>query len=260
MWLTYNKEVKMKIRFLVISLVLGIFFLTSCKSDEKVYHSNITPIENLDNNFSSENVSETSSDDVIESTSENVSDTSSEDVIEISENVSKTSSEDVIESSSENISDTNSQLTPTTKEPSIKDVKSRIYFLNMAELEYYYIDKILPVEDNALITALTKELQSTSYNKDFLSLTDKITVKSAKIDETTGVLKVVFSDSYIDYMNLGTNTEDGLLTCLLATYGYNLGVDKVAIYFNDELYTSLKGDLPEGYFNVHYPLAKVYNP
>ena len=247
MWLTYNKEVKMKIRFLVISLVLGIFFLTSCKSDEKVYHSNITPIETLDNNFSSENVSETSSDDVIE----------------ISENVSKTSSEDVIESSNENISDTTSQSnmkTPTTKEPSVKDVKSRIYFLNMPELEYYYIDKILPVEDNALITALTKELQSTSYNKDFLSLTDKIAVKSAKIDETTGVLKVVFSDSYIDYMNLGTNTEDGLLTCLLASYGYNLGVDKVAIYFNDELYTSLKGDLPEGYFNVHYPLAKVYNP
>ena len=111
-----------------------------------------------------------------------------------------------------------------------------------------------------MITALTKELQSTSYNKDFLSLTDKITVKSAKLDETTGVLKVVFSDSYADHMNLGTNTEAGLLTCLLATYGYNLGVDKVAIYFNDELYTCLKGDLPEGYFSVNYPFAKEYKP
>ncbi len=148
----------------------------------------------------------------------------------------------------------------TTEKTSIKDVECRFYFLAMTELKYYYIEKTILVEDNSLITALTKELQSTSYNKEFLSLTDKITVKSAKLDETTGVLKVVFSDSYADHMNLGTNTKAGLSTCLLATYGYNLGVDKVAIYFNDELYTCIKGDLPEGYFSVNYPSAKEYKP
>lgn len=205
----------MKIRFWIISLlVICILFLTSCKSNEKVDTSNVTPSVTLNNN-----------------------------------------------STSENMPDTNKQSEmkpPTNEKTSIKNVKCRLYFLAMTELKYYYIDKIIPVEDNALITALTKELQSTSYNKDFLSLTDKIKVKSAKVDETTGVLKIVFSGSYVDHMNLGTNTEAGLLTCLLATYGYNLGVDKVAIYFNDELYTSLKGDLPEGYFNVNYPSAKVY--
>jgi hypothetical protein len=205
----------MKIRFWIISLlVICILFLTSCKSNEKVDTSNATPSVTLNNN----------------STSENMSDTNKRSEMK----------------------------PPTTEKTSIKNVKCRFYFLAMTELKYYYIDKIIPVEDNALITALTKELQSTSYNKDFLSLTDKIKVKSAKLDETTGVLKIVFSGSYVDHMNLGTNTEAGLLTCLLATYGYNLGVDKVAIYFNDELYTSLKGDLPEGYFNVNYPSAKVY--
>jgi hypothetical protein len=205
----------MKIRFWIISLlVICILFLTSCKSNEKVDTSNVTPSVTLNNN----------------STSENMSDTNKRSEMK----------------------------PPTTEKTSIKNVKCRFYFLAMTELKYYYIDKIIPVEDNALITALTKELQSTSYNKDFLSLTDKIKVKSAKLDETTGVLKIVFSGSYVDHMNLGTNTEAGLLTCLLATYGYNFGVDKVAIYFNDELYTSLKGDLPEGYFNVNYPSAKVY--
>ncbi|RBP68883.1 sporulation and spore germination protein [Alkalibaculum bacchi] len=226
----------MKFRFWVISLlVISILFLTSCKNNEKVDTSDITPQVTLNNN----------------STSENISDTNKPS--EILNN----------DSTSENMSDANKQSemkSPTTEKSSIKNTKCRLYFLAATELEYYYIDKIIPVEDNALITALTKELQSTSYNKDFLSLTDKIKVKSAKVDETTGVLKIVFSGSYVDHMNLGTNTEDGLLTSLLATYGYNLGVDKVAIYFNDELYTSVKGDLPEGYFNVNYPSAKVYNP
>lgn len=140
---------------------------------------------------------------------------------------------------------------------SIKNIKCRLYFFNMSELKHYYVDKILPVEDNAIVTALTRELQSTSYSNNFLLLTDKVKIKSAELDKTTGVLKIVFSDSYVDHMNLGTNTEGGLLTSLLATYGYNLGVDKIAIYFNDKLYTCL-GDLQEGYFTVEYPLAELY--
>jgi len=39
-----------------------------------------------------------------------------------------------------------------------------------------------------------------------------------KLDETAGVLKVVFSDSYVDHMTLGSSTESGLLTCLLDAY------------------------------------------
>lgn len=148
--------------------------------------------------------------------------------------------------------------TSTTEKPSVKEKKCRVYFFNMSQLKHYYIEKTLPVENNALVTALTKELQNNSYNKDFLSLTDKVKIKSAKVDEKTGVLKVVFNDSYVNNMNLGSSTESGLLTSLIATYGYNLGVDKIAIYFNNELYTCLKGDLAEGYFTVEYPAAELY--
>jgi hypothetical protein len=150
-------------------------------------------------------------------------------------------------------------IVPTTKQPSIKSTKCRLYFFNMSELKHYYIDKTLHIEDGALVSALTKELQSTAYNKNFLSLTDKVKIKSANLDKTTGILKITFSDSYVDKMTLGTNTESGLLTSLLATYGYNLGVKKIAIYFNDKLYTCL-GDLPKGYFTVDYPKAEQFNP
>lgn len=147
----------------------------------------------------------------------------------------------------------------TTTTGSIKNTTCRIYFFNMAELKHYYIEKTVPIEDNALVSALTKELQSTSYNKDFLSLTDKIAIKSAKLDNKTGVLSIVFSDDYVDHMTLGTSTEGALLTSLLSTYGYNLGVNKISIYFKDKLYTGL-GELPKGYFTVEYPNAKQYNP
>ncbi len=144
------------------------------------------------------------------------------------------------------------------EKPSIKNTNCRLYFFNTTNLKHYYIDTTVPVEANAIVKALTKELQNQSYNKDFLAITNKINVKSAKIDKDKNLLTVVFSDSYVDHMTLGSSTESGLLTMLLATYGYNLGVDKVAIYFNDELYTCLKGDLPEGYFKVNYPDAEKY--
>lgn len=145
---------------------------------------------------------------------------------------------------------------PNQNKPSIKDTSCRLYFFNSKELAMYYIDTTIPVEDNAVIKALTKELQNQDYSKDFLTLTDKVQVKSAKLDRDKNLLTVVFSDSYTDHMNLGNSTESGLLSMLLSTYGYNLGVDKVAIYFNDELYTSLRGELPEGYFKVNYDNAK----
>lgn len=149
-------------------------------------------------------------------------------------------------------------VTPNENKPSIKYTNCRLYFFNTSELAMYYVDTTIPVEDNAIIKALTKELQNQNYSKDFLTLTNKVQIKSAKVDRDKKLLTVVFSDSYVNHMTLGNATESGLLSTLLSTYGYNLGVDKVAIYFNDELYTSLRGELPEGYFKVNYDDAKKF--
>ncbi len=135
----------------------------------------------------------------------------------------------------------------------------RLFYFDTVNYELYYVDKEIEVNDKAIIKSLTSELQTYSPNKNFLNLTEDVEVTSATIDKSTGVLKVVFSSSYVDKMLLGSATESGLLTSLISTYGYNLNVKKVAIYFKDELYTSLRGDLPKGYFDVNYSGAIAYS-
>lgn len=148
---------------------------------------------------------------------------------------------------------------PETEIPNKQLKKVRLFYFDTVNYELYYVDKEIEIKDKAIIKALTKELQNYLPNNNFLSLTNKVEITSATLDEKSGVLKVKFSSSYVNEMLLGSSTESGLLSALLATYGYNLNVDKVAIYFNDELYTSLKGDLPNGYFDVDYSSAKAYS-
>ncbi|MBD7914960.1 GerMN domain-containing protein [Clostridium sp. Sa3CUN1] len=135
----------------------------------------------------------------------------------------------------------------------------RLFYFDTINYELYYVDKEVDVTDKAIIKSLTTELQNYSPNKNFLNLTKDVEITSASLDESTGLLKIVFSSSYIDKMLLGSATESGLLSSLLSTYGYNLNIKKVAIYFKDELYSSLRGDLPEGYFNVDYTSAIPYS-
>ena len=148
---------------------------------------------------------------------------------------------------------------PETEKPLAETKKVRLFYFDTVNYELYYVDKEIEIKDKAIVKALTKELQEYSPNKNFLNLTNKVEITSATLDEKDGILKIKFSSSYVDKMLLGSSTESGLLSSLLATYGYNLNVNKIAIYFNDELYTSLKGDLPEGYFNVDYSSAKSYS-
>ena len=149
--------------------------------------------------------------------------------------------------------------TNTSSEKSkIKSMKCRLFFFDGVNMQQYYIDKEIAVEDRAVIKALTKELQKAEqYDNNFLALSDKVEITSAKVEN--GVLKVEFSSDYTLDETLGSSTEDGLLNSLINTYGYNLGVDKVAIYFGNELYTGVKGELEPGYFKVDFSSAEIYS-
>ena len=162
---------------------------------------------------------------------------------------------DIPENNNDNQSNSNN---PDEDDKKITNKTCRIYAFNSDELQLYYFDEELTVEDNALVTALTKALQTTLPNNSFISLSDKAKVTSAKLDSEKGVLTIVFSEDFIKDMPLGSNTESGLVSSLVNTYGYNYNVDKVAIYFGDTLYASLKGSLDEGYFNAHFDDAKEY--
>lgn len=147
----------------------------------------------------------------------------------------------------------------SNEDKSATNNKVRLFYFDSSQLKLYYVDKEIQVSDKAIVKALTKELQNYSPNSNFLNLTNEVEITSAKLDENKKLLTVVFSSSYVDKMNLGSSTESGLLSSLISTYAYNLDIDKVAIYFGDKLYTSLKGDLPNGYFNVDYNSAIPYS-
>lgn len=134
----------------------------------------------------------------------------------------------------------------------VKEKEVRIYFFDAAKLQLVYTDKKIKVVDNALCTALTKELQEGLNNEDLLTLPKEVGVKSANLDKESGILSVNLSKDYVNLMTLGTATEGGMLSAVVNTYGYNYGVDKVALYFDGKLYTGLVGELPEGYWTVNY--------
>ncbi|WP_195989078.1 GerMN domain-containing protein [Clostridium sp. D53t1_180928_C8] len=178
------------------------------------------------------------------------------EIITEDDNFNKTSDESLDKSSNQN--NNSDEDNKNNNSLNIEDRNCRIFFFDSNALKLKYTDTTIQVKDGAIIKSLTNALQNTNNNDDFLTLTKKVSIKSATIDMNTDVLKVVFSDDYTKYMTLGTATEAGLLSSLICTYGYNLGVKKVAIYFGDELYTCLRGDLPEGYFNVDYSFAEEY--
>lgn len=234
----------MKKYFIILTvLLLFTFLLSGCKSNTQVKNENNN---NINLNNKNDNTQGSNNQNTNNSTNNN-----SNSVKPGSTEQEKPAAEKPNEQKPGNVS-------PAENKPSIKDTNCRLYFFNTKELAMYYVDTAIQVEDNAIIKALTKELQNQNYSKDFLTLTNKVQIKSAKVDKDKRLLTVVFSDSYVNHMTLGNATESGMLATLLSTYGYNLGVDKVAIYFNDELYTSLRGELPEGYFKVNYGDAKKF--
>lgn len=234
----------MKKYFIILTVLLFFTFLLSgCKSNTQVKNENNNNINLNNENDNTKSSNNQSTNNSNNNNSNSVKPSSTEQEKQVTEKSSAQKPDSV---------------PPAENKPSIKDTNCRLYFFNTNELAMYYVDTTISVEDNAIIKALTKELQNQNYSKDFLTLTNKVQIKSAKVDKDKKLLTVVFSDSYINHMTLGNATESGLLATLLSTYGYNLGVDKVAIYFNDELYTSLRGELPEGYFKVNYGDAKKF--
>ena len=111
----------------------------------------------------------------------------------------------------------------------------------------------MTVTDNAFVTALTEKLYSApNNNNNFVVLSKDYGVSSATLNYDTNVLTVVFNENFIKDMELSTEIANGVIGAVVNTYGYNYGVDKVAVYFGSELYTGLDGTSDAGYSKVNY--------
>lgn len=257
----------MKKKFLFLISILSLCgMLTSCNLKDAIT-GNIAPSNDIneEEDTTSKTDNTSTKGDITNnespSNSTNTDDTTSSSQEVTSPNDDTTSSSQEVTSSTKDNTTVPETPTNSSSQNSAAVYRDcRIFYFNAPELKTYYVDTKVPVVENAFVTALTSKLyDSPNSSKDFLVLPSTSGVKSATLDYDTKILKVVFNEDFTNIIPLGSGTESGLISAIINTYGYNYGVDKVAIYFGDTLYTGLKGDLPEGYFNVNFSDAIKLN-
>ncbi|CDM67979.1 hypothetical protein CM240_0814 [Clostridium bornimense] len=129
---------------------------------------------------------------------------------------------------------TNSSI-EDSNDPKTKTQTVRLYTYNCLDDKMTYYNETLKVTDGALVKAIVNALK-TEKNSDTLTLSSKVTVNSAKLENDT--LSVDFGDNFINTMNLGSTSELMLLKSLVNSLGYNFGVSKVYITVNGDNYSS----------------------
>lgn len=110
-------------------------------------------------------------------------------------------------------------------------VVKKVYRLYYYDDNYniYYVDKELEVKEKAVIMALTnglKEEPPANSVGAMKPLNSNDTVRSARVDNS--ILYINLSKS-VNETRYGSGFESTVISCLVNTYGYNLGVNKVNI-------------------------------
>lgn len=235
----------MKRKLLTLSCAIVLCFsLTSCglksaitgdktasTEDSKATETNSENKDNITNTETTEETTTTASDE----------ETSNDAVL--------TNNNSFVENNSSNVTPDKTALSSTTT----VNRDCRVFYFNKVDLKTYCIDTSVKVTDNALVTALTEKLYSAPNNNDnFVVLSKDYGVSSATLNYDTNVLTVVFNENFIKDMELSAEVANGVIGALVNTYGYNYGVDKVAVYFGNQLYTGTDGTSSNEYYTVNY--------
>ena len=235
----------MKRKLLTLSCAIVLCFsLTSCglksaitgdktasTEDSKATETNSENKDNITNTETTEETTTTASDE----------ETSNDAVL--------TNNNSFVENNSSNVTPDKTALSSTTT----VNRDCRVFYFNKVDLKTYCIDTSVKVTDNALVTALTEKLYSAPNNNDnFVVLSKDYGVSSATLNYDTNVLTVVFNENFIKDMELSAEVANGVIGAIVNTYGYNYGVDKVAVYFGNQLYTGTDGTSSNEYYTVNY--------
>lgn len=142
-----------------------------------------------------------------------------------------------------------SSLTGEESENLVIEKLCRIYNFDSKDLKMVYSNKKLSflAKDFDFMLMSTLKYNSANY---MLQIPEDVELIETELDKDKSLLKLKFNKDFIKDMPLGTATESGLIDSIVKTFGYNHGVDYVAIYFNDELYKGLKGELENDGFKV----------
>ena len=236
----------MKRKLLILSCTVVLCLsLTSCGLKSAITGDKTA---STDDSNATENISENENDVTrTETTDENNNTASTE---ENSDDAVLTNNNSFVENNSSNVTPDKSSLSSTTN---TVNRDCRVFYFNKVDLKTYCVDTNVKVTDNAFVTALTEQLYSApNGNNNFVVLSKDYGVSSATLNYNTNVLTVVFNENFIKDMELSTEVANGVIEAIVNTYGYNYGVDKVAVYFGDQLYTGIDGTAAAGYCSVNY--------
>ena len=219
--------------------------ITGTNAADDTTDDSLTATEN--NNQTSEGDGDITNDQSTDANSESSTDSvlANNDFVDNSDSTSTTSSNN----------DSISSLVTTTDSSSSSTISRdcRIFYYNKVDSKTYCTDTKAPVTDNAFVTALTEKLyEAPNNNSNFITISKDYGVKSATLDYSTNVLTVVFNSNVLDEMKLNDTDSKGLMAAIVNTYGYNYQVNKVAVYFGNDLYTGLDGTAEAGYSTVDY--------
>ncbi|MBP3914925.1 GerMN domain-containing protein [Clostridium sp.] len=186
--------------------------------------------------------------------------TTQENNSNITNNNSTNSDKEINTSSSEEYIE--EDIDNKTSECTIVNKNCRIFYYYCSDNCYYYKDTVIPVKDNALISALTEELKK-EVKSGVSTLPESLYVKSAKIDRDNDSLTVDLSKDYYDNIkNLGSGPECGILDSIMYTYCYNYNVNNFILLIDGKPYSGNHIILEDGEaFTVNYDNIKEYlNP
>ena len=219
--------------------------ITGTNAADDTTDDSLTATEN--NDQTSEGDGDITNDQSTDANSESSTDSvlANNDFVDNSDSTSTTSSNN----------DSISSLVTTTDSSSSSTIirDCRIFYYNKVDSKTYCTDTKAPVTDNAFVTALTEKLyEAPNNNSNFITISKDYGVKSATLDYSTNVLTVVFNSNFLDEMKLNDTDSKGLMAAIVNTYGYNYQVNKVAVYFGNDLYTGLDGTAEAGYSTVDY--------
>ena len=169
---------------------------------------------------------------------------------ETTDDAISTNNNSFVENTNSNVTSNKSELSSTIN---TVNRNCRVFYFNKVDLKTYCVDTNVKVTDNALVTALTEKLYSApNNNNNFVVLSKDYGVRSATLNYDTNVLTVVFNENFIKDMELSDEVANGVIGAVVNTYGYNYGVDKVAVYFGNQLYTGTDGTSSNEYSTVNY--------
>ena len=219
--------------------------ITGTNAADDTTDDSLTATEN--NDQTSEGDGDITNDQSTDANSESSTDSvlANNDFVDNSDSTSTTSSNN----------DSISSLVTTTDSSSSSTISRdcRIFYYNKVDSKTYCVDTSATVTDNAFVTALTEKLyEAPNNNSNFITISKDYGVKSATLDYSTNVLTVVFNSNFLDEMKLNDTDSKGLMAAIVNTYGYNYQVNKVAVYFGNDLYTGLDGTAEAGYSTVDY--------